>query len=255
LVMLDFTEHRWVAGHREEAYSDWLQWIMAQADAAEVLRVFGVDDPEIVGACTGTAVQVVRERCVIRGHEGSAGRLDLEIRLGDTAVLVVEVKLGEAESADTGKGVGYCRSVEIDQHDARFKKYVILVLDAADEEYYGFKPRLWADVCVELRLMAARLCKRREHLRAAMTLAFIAAVEQNLLKLRPMMRGSVDEVAAALSLPRITEHLTRFLEAARARRPGRYRAVNRAQPRAGMSCRISFIQANSGCLAMCSEDL
>jgi len=103
--------------------------------------------------------------------------------------------------------------MDIGQHDARFKKYVILVLDAADEEYYGFKPRLWTDVCVELRLIAAKLCKRGEHLRAAMILAFTAAVEQNLLKLRPLARGSVDEVAAALTLPPITDHLTRFLEA------------------------------------------
>lgn len=213
LMVLNFTEHRWVAGHREEAYSDWLQWIMAQADAVEVLRVFGVNDPGIVLACTGTAVMVVRERCVLHGHEGSAGRLDLEIRLGDTALLIVEVKLGGAENADTEKGTGYCRSMEIDQHDARFKKYVILVLDAADEEYYGFKPRLWTDVCVELRLMAARLCKRREHLRAAMILAFITAAEQNLVKLRPVLQGGGDEVAAALTLPRITGHITRFLEA------------------------------------------
>jgi len=212
-MALNFTEHRWVAGHREEAYSDWLQWIMAQADAEEVLRVFGVDDPEMVLACTGTEVMIVRERLVLQGHEGSAGRLDLEIRLGDKALLVVEVKLGEAESADTEKGKGYCRSMEIDRHDARFKKYVILVLDAADEEYYGFRPRLWTDACVELRLIAATLCKRSEHLRAAMVLAFIAAVEQNLLKLRAVMRGSGDEVAAALTLPRITDHLTRFLEA------------------------------------------
>jgi len=45
-MVLNFTEHSpgWpVIG--KEAYSDWLQWIMAQADAVEVLRVFGVNDP------------------------------------------------------------------------------------------------------------------------------------------------------------------------------------------------------------------
>lgn len=213
LMALDFTAHRWVAGHREEAYSDWLQWILAQADAQDVLRVFGVNDPEIVRACAGTAVMITRERYVPQGHERSSGRLDLDIRLGDAAVLVVEVKLGEAENADTQKGTGYCQSVEIGQYAARFKKYVILVLDAADEEYYGFKPRLWTDVCVELRVMAAKLCKRGEYLRAAMNLAFTAAVEQNLLKLRPPERGSADEVEAALTLPPITDHVTRFLDA------------------------------------------
>jgi hypothetical protein len=213
LATLDFTEHRWVAHSREEAYSDWLQWIMQQANPAEVLRVLGVDDPKIISACTGCAVTIARERRVPHGHEGSAGRLDLEIRLGDAALVVVEVKLGEAEGADTEKGTGYCRSVKAERHEEQFQKYVILVLDAADEEYHGFKPRLWADACVELRLIAARFCKRGEHLRAAMILAFVAAVEQNLLKLRRIVPGAGDEVVAALALPRITDHLTRFLEA------------------------------------------
>lgn len=102
--------------------------------------------------------------------------------------------------------------MEAERQDWRFREYVILVLDAADEEYFGFRPRLWADACVELRLMAARLCARSELLRAAMILAFVAAVEQNLLKLR-RVQGRADEVAAALALPPITEHLTRYLEA------------------------------------------
>lgn len=47
LTALDFAGHRWVAGHREEAYSDWLQWIMARADGGEVLRVFGIAGDKI----------------------------------------------------------------------------------------------------------------------------------------------------------------------------------------------------------------
>jgi len=213
LVALDFTEHRWMAGHREEAYSDRLQWIMVQSEPAEVLRVVGVNDPEIVSACTECPVTITRERRVAHGHEGASGRLDLEIKLGDAVLLVVEVKLGEAESADTEKGIGYCESVEAEHADWKFKKYVILVLDAADEEYCQFKPRLWADACVELRLMATRFCARSEHLRAAMILAFVAAVEQNLLRLRPARGGAHRAIDAALTLPPLTDHITRFLEA------------------------------------------
>ena len=64
----DFKQHRWIAGHREVAYSDWLQWILAP-EAAEVLRVFGVDDPEVGLACTGAAVMIARERCVPEGTQ------------------------------------------------------------------------------------------------------------------------------------------------------------------------------------------
>jgi hypothetical protein len=183
LEALDFTEHRWVAGHREEAYSDWLQWILGRCEPAEVLRVFGLDDPEIASSCTGCFVNIAREVLVAYGHDGATGRLDLEIQFDYRALLAIEVKLGEAEHSGTQKGAGYYKSIEAKYQDWQFKRYVILVLDAADEEYFQFKPRLWADVCIELRLIAVRLCTRSEHLRAAMILAFVAAVEQNLLKL------------------------------------------------------------------------
>jgi hypothetical protein len=210
LAVLDFTQHRWVAGHREEAYSDWLQWILAQAEPAEVLRIFGVRDPKVFSACAGCTVTVEREPRVCYGDEGRTGRLDLEIRLGDVALLVVEVKLGEAEYADTGKQADYRAALEDEKPTPLL---VILVVDAADEEYYGFKPRLWADACIELRLAAVRSCGRQEHLRAAMILAFVAAVEQNLLGFQGVGREFQHEVAASLVLPRATEHLSRFLEA------------------------------------------
>jgi hypothetical protein len=213
LVVLDFTEHRWVAGHREEAHSDWLQWILANADPADVLRAFGVDDPETIAACIGCSVVVVREHCVREGHEGSTGRLDLLVELGDEVLLVVEVKLGEAENADTEKNAGYRHSLEAEVRGRRFKHFVILVLDAKDEMYFGFKPRLWSDVCIRFRLVAARLCRRGEILRAAMILAYVAAVEQNLLKLQRVRQGTGNEVSATLALPRITYHLNQFLEA------------------------------------------
>jgi hypothetical protein len=208
---LDFVEHRWVAGHREEAFSDWLQWIIARADPGEVLSMFGVTEPELKSACNGTTVTVEREQRVLKGNEGSAGKLDLKIWFGDAVLLVVEVKLGEAEGADTAKGKGYIESLRKDPTLPRCQRYVILVLDADEEDYHGFKPRLWADACLELRLLATQLCKDGKLLKASMTLGFVAAVEQNILKLRPMRDGG--RVTAALSLPLVTDHLTRFLEA------------------------------------------
>jgi len=213
LVALDFIEHRWVAGHREEAYSDWLQWVLSQIEPREVLRVLGVSKPRMLRACGDCPHTVTRERKVPHGHEGSTGRLDLEIRFGDRGLLVVEVKLTSAEDADTAKHRGYRRSLEAENAALPFRAYVVLVLEAADEEYDGFEPWLWADACLELRLVAVRLCKRREHLKAAMTLAFVAAVEQNLLGFCPAGHVVRNGVAAALSLPRITEHLIRFVEA------------------------------------------
>ena len=201
-----------MAGHREEAYSDWLQWIVAESEPTEVLRVFGINNQEMHSACAGCAVTVVRKRSVPRGHDGHSGRLDLEIQLGDTALLVVEIKLGEAGNADTEKGTGYRQSLEAIHQHRQFKRFIILVSSAADEDYFGFKPRLWADACIELRLIVTRLCARCKHLRAAMILAFVGAVEQNLLGLR-CFAGGANPIAAALALPPATEHITQCLDA------------------------------------------
>jgi len=213
LMELDFTEHRWVAGHREEAHSDWLQWILANAEPAELLCVFGIDDPKTIAACQGSNIVVLRECRVREGHEGSTGRLDLLVELGDEVLLIVEIKLGEAEDADTKKNAGYCHSVEAEDYRQRFKSFVILVVDAEEETYFGFKPRLWKDVCIGFRLVAARLCRRGEMLKAGMILAYVGAVEQNMLKLQGMRHANENTVAAALALPRITYHLNQFLEA------------------------------------------
>jgi len=124
---LDFVKHRWVAGHREEAFSDWLQWIIADADPSEVLSVFGVIDQEVKSACKGATVTVAREQRVLEGHEGSTGRLDLKISFSDAVLLAVEVKLEEAEGADTVKGKGYIDALRKDPKLPRCQRYVILV--------------------------------------------------------------------------------------------------------------------------------
>jgi len=72
LDVLDFRENRWVAGHREEAFSDWLQWIVVlpQVESTEVLHIFGVTDADMISACTGRTRTTLREACVRQGHEG-----------------------------------------------------------------------------------------------------------------------------------------------------------------------------------------
>jgi hypothetical protein len=82
LLALDFTEHRWVGERREEAYSDWLTWVLAQADAAEVLLILGAADPELSAACGNSIVSIARESFAAEGHEGSTGRPDLRVSLG-----------------------------------------------------------------------------------------------------------------------------------------------------------------------------
>lgn len=99
-LRVDFGAHRWLAGQREENYSDWLKWIVEQISAERVCEIFKIPNA-IVSGCKGLTAE--REVWVEKGHEGQGGRLDLVIRYPDKAVIVVEVKLTGAESADTGK--------------------------------------------------------------------------------------------------------------------------------------------------------
>jgi hypothetical protein len=204
LIAMDFTIHRWVAGHREEAFSDWLAWIFSQAKPKDVLRILGVDDPKLPASSLGSYVEVQREIFVAEGHEGSTGRLDLKVRLGP-AVIVVEIKLTDAETADTVKNAGYKRSAKAD-------KYILLINEAEENDYWKFQPRRWADTCRELRCLAARFCKDRDLLKAAMVLAFVAAVEQRLLGYRRL--GANTPIADAVILPSVTDHLEKFVESA-----------------------------------------
>jgi hypothetical protein len=179
---VDLGTHRWLADDREEAYSDWLAWVVEQLKAPEpVFRLFGEKCPAEWSACS-TALAVSREPVVPSGHAGHEGRLDLLIDYDGLPLLIVEVKKGGAEQADTEKQGGYRRSVE-KRHPNRELRPVLLVTSAEEASSEGgFVIRTWAEVCVELRRMAAGKLKIGvPRISLAMILAFVAAVEQNLL--------------------------------------------------------------------------
>jgi hypothetical protein len=64
----DFGAHRWLSADREEAYSDWLGWILEQiGDAERVLRLLGVREKETIRMCAS-------EKPAIRMQSGSNSR-------------------------------------------------------------------------------------------------------------------------------------------------------------------------------------
>jgi len=123
--------------------------------------------------------EVQRECWVPYGHTDQEGRLDLVIRFGDKALIVVEVKKEDAEGVDTDKHCGYNRW--IDEQNYPHKYAVLLATSAEEEAYEEFSFRSWATVCVEMRRLAIDICKGGRVTTAAIVLAFVAAVEQNLL--------------------------------------------------------------------------
>src|SRR5713101_2183609 len=82
----DFGAHRWLSDDREEAYSDWLEWIVQKLEPAAILDLFAIkklfpDEPyDDLLALAQARLVTKREVCVPKGHPNQQGRLDLVIR-------------------------------------------------------------------------------------------------------------------------------------------------------------------------------
>jgi hypothetical protein len=166
-LAVDFGAHRWLRGSREEAWSDWLAWILQRgADSRKVLRLFGVKPKLVSSGC-----------CEIRREFSTRnGRLDLVLQFGD-ATLVVEVKTASEPGDD-----------QLGRYDAWLQEASAslgLVLLAIDEPenltITEWRFCSWETISMGLRTWAAAWLSEGRVIEAALTLAFCGAVEQNLL--------------------------------------------------------------------------
>ena len=202
-LRVDFGAHRWLKSEREEAYSDWLAWIVEQMETSErIFRLFGVKDLELQNRCTGPVI-VKREESVSKGHEGHSGRIDLIVSFGSRKTLVIEVKMRDADSADTGKQKGYSQSL------LSIKRRVLIATAGEHDQYPGgFYLRKWKDVCLELRRIVLKLLEEEKRIQSAMILAFIGAVEQNILGFpRNLAQRIEDHIPVSSS---ISDHLENY---------------------------------------------
>jgi hypothetical protein len=204
--------HRWLRLDREEAYSDWFQWVLAELREPEaILSVLGVTFAEHSNPVM-RPVTIEREWQIPHGHEGHQGRLDLAIWFGSAAIVVVELKVTPADASDTVKHVGYRRWLAEQKHiPSDMKKTVLITPAALKDDYHGFVHVGWSDLCISLRRLAPSIIADGRALSAALILCFIAAVEQNLLHFRPIPTDS--ELASIGSdLVRTTLHLSQVHE-------------------------------------------
>lgn len=193
--------NRWLRDEREEAYSDWLAWTLEQLRPLDVLDVLGMTEPEIF-VSSKVPFKVERERYI------PDGRLDLVLTLDDDSVMIViEVKKYSAETADTEKQRGYYGWLE--KQDFRHRRAFLLVADAAEEKYQNFSRLLWAEVCIRFRRLLPELSSRIGIVKTAMVVAFISAVETNLLDfaIPTAQNDGVDRLFYA----RTIEHLEKYL--------------------------------------------
>jgi hypothetical protein len=207
---VDLGLHRWLQWDREEAYSDWLEWVVGQVkDPTQLFRLFHLGDPP-VRVLENPVFEVQRECCIPHGHADQEGRLDLVIRFGDVAIIIVELKKGSAADADTGKHSGYSRW--LDQQNYRHKYSLFLAESAQEEIEDDFTFLSWQMLCVEMRRLAIDSCKSGRVTAAAMVLAFVAAVEQNLLGYSARQVQDVCAGRPVLFNPDVVDHIERFIE-------------------------------------------
>lgn len=216
----DFGAHRWLSSSREEVYSDWLAWIVEQIkDPRQIFAMFGIDE-SLAEDCHGGVVAVDREVWVPKGHPGRSGRLDLVIKFAGVPRAVIEVKRGSADEprADTGKHIGYMDWLKewpnlgnIQAQD----RAILLALDGKKKKYDGFQLQRWSDVCVALRRIVPRLRADRGLLTAAMILAFVSAVEQNLMRFSAQLVSLVLNGRSPYLSPNLCAHIEKSLGGSR----------------------------------------
>jgi hypothetical protein len=204
-LLADAGLNRWLKKEREEAYSDWLAWILDQIQeppgcAADVLGVLGIAEAKIIAACQSNAFSIERERCI------PDGRLDLLLTLDESVMIIVEIKKYSAEASDTAKQAEYDKW-SASQH-FRWQRELLLTTDAVEETYENFSKVLWADVCIRLRRLLPALVTRIGPVKTAMVVAFISAVETNLLNL--VAPSQENDAVERLFYARTIEHLKKY---------------------------------------------
>ena len=183
-LLSNFDLRRWLAEEREEVYSDWLEWVVKQLPTlGDVFYVLGIAEPEEIASQALSTFSTKREMLVKLAHWQSWKRLDLVIRCEGRVLVLIEVKKTSAEQADTAKQEEYFEWGK--QEPERHKYFVLLAKGGERPKYYEFQLRTFEDLCRALRKRAPELIREGNMTvpTGALVLAYVGAVEQNLLGL------------------------------------------------------------------------
>lgn len=213
----DFGLHRWLSGSREEAYSDWLAWVVSEQidTAAEAFELFDLEIPPDSHQWGNPAV--IREPVIAGGR-----RLDVVLRWPGRALFVIEVKVTDEKSASVAKQQRYRKWM--DGEPEPYKKAALLVIDPeAGCSEGGFQRSDWRRLCLKLRRMVvSRLggggkpieMGRCDIVHCSLILAFAGAVEQNLLGMFGKPARLMSEGRHLLNVLPIKQYLRDFITGA-----------------------------------------
>lgn len=202
-LTVDLGSHRWLREERETAYSDWLAWVIQQLPSTESL--FFLFDILPTENLSRTAEIGTDREVPIQTRSGKTRYLDVLVSCSKKPQLVIEIKKRNAEDEEQ-KLEDYCEWA--DNHDVLHR--ILLGTGAGGEDRFcGFALRRWDDLCIRLRKLTGQIHKKRGILVAAMVLAFVGAVEQNLLGFSAP--GASTEGAFSRDWPMMADHIRRFL--------------------------------------------
>jgi hypothetical protein len=168
-----------LAHEREESYSAVLEWLIHRLPASEVGQIFGLDDS---GTDQSAAWHTVREFEIRDGDE--AGRLDLILTRNKRCYLVIEAKTKPYIEEDLRKHKLYCSAIRKAPDMCEAEKVFLAQTDQG-LNLGGFDFRSWWQVCLALRQSSQSVIKTKPYGEAALFLALLGAIEQNLLDLNP----------------------------------------------------------------------
>ena len=168
-----------LAHEREESYSAVLEWLIHRLPASDVGQIFGLDDS---GTDQSAAWQTVREYQIRYGDE--IGRLDLILRRNRRCYLIIEVKTRPYIEEDLRKHKRYCAAIREAPDMCKAEKVFLAQRDEG-LDLGGFRFRSWWQVCSALRQSSQSVIKTKPYGEAALFLALLGAIEQNLLDLNP----------------------------------------------------------------------
>jgi hypothetical protein len=194
----DLGLHAWLAPEREESYSKWLHWTLTQfakcGTLAEIL------DLPIPSASDTSGIQLFTEWTIRSRDRKRSGRIDIAIWHGEMSA-IIEIKTRNFTDEALEKHLLYCESPDVTPEAAR-----IFIAENADGfDLRGFRLLGWQELCLRLRRRVQRVVHERGLLPAAMVIAFIAAVEQNILGVRPFTGQNYYDIPVAVT------HLQEFL--------------------------------------------
>jgi hypothetical protein len=176
----DFGLNRWLAGAREEAYSDWLLWLFARMTIGDLAGV--LDVPELRDLGIDSPVLGEREIWIGQGSsENSAGRLDILMRLLDRVLLIVEVKKEDIGDLGVQQLIRYRNMLLADPYLSRYRQIYILLSPIVLADVDGIKIRDYSKFCRNIRRLAMRWTATKKRLEAAAALMVTGAIEANLL--------------------------------------------------------------------------